>query len=69
MKFERLRQRTSVSHGLSLLVIGWIQPAFCVKSLTEVDGFPRAVTGERLFLLALGRLCVGVAFVLCVLLC
>ena len=58
-----------MSHGLPLLVIGWIQPAFRVKSLTEVDGFPRAVTGERSFVLVLRRLGGGAAFLLCLLLC
>ena len=58
-----------MSHGFPLLVIGWSQPTFRVKALTEVDGISWAVTSERRFLLALRRLGGGVAFVLCLLLC
>ena len=58
-----------MSHGFPLLVIGWSQPTFRVKTLTEVDGISWAVTSERYFLLALRRLGGGVAFVLWLLLC
>ena len=42
---------------------------FRVKTLTQIDGVSWAVTSERRFLLALGRLCGGAAFLLCLLLC
>ena len=58
-----------MSHGFPLLVIGWSQPTFRVKALTEVDGISWAVTSGRHFLLAFRRLGGGVAVLLCLLLC